>query len=556
MNAPAPRPSKEVRHIVVSVQRTLSGMVVGAVVGSMALVGTAQADPNNNSVRKLTTAVTVDGVLRHLDAFQSIADANGGTRASGTPGFTASADYVAGKLAAAGYQVTRQPFSFPYFEEHGSSFAQVAPNPVTYTEGADYDLMEYSGPGDVTGLVVPVDLNLGNPTASTSGCQPEDFVGVDVVGKVALVQRGNCGFGVKAANAEAAGAAGVIIMNQGDGTPQTDPSRFELFSGTLSDPVGIPAVSVAFDTGVEFANTSGVVVRITADTESEIRTTENVIAESRNGRTDNVVMAGSHLDSVVEGPGYNDNGSGSAALLEVALQMAGAKTNNAVRFAWWGAEEFGLRGANTYVAGLSKTQIADIALYLNFDMVGSPNYVFGVYDGDDSADTGSGPGPEGSAQIEAVFESFFASRGQATVPADFTGRSDYGPFIANKVKIPAGGLFTGAEGVKTATEAAMFGGVAGESYDPCYHQSCDSRTPMADGADADLYASLEAGSGLHGNVNTFALDLNADAIATAVMTFAYDTSMVNGERRAPGKSHDAGGSADANNAAPNGLLTS
>lgn len=529
----------------VSLRKALAGAVAGAVVGSMFLVGPVAAEPNNNSVSKLTKAVTVQGMLRHLDAFQSIADAHGGTRASGTPGFTASADYVAGRLEQAGYLVTRQPFQFPFYQEFSSSFAQVAPIPTGYTDGVDYDLMTFSGAGDVTGLVVPVDLALTSPATSTSGCQATDFTGPDLIGKIALMQRGGCGFGVKATNAAAAGAAGAIIMNQGDGTPAANPDRFALFSGTLSAPVSIPVVSVSYQRGVEFAGTAGLTVRIKADTVSQMRNTENVIAQTRDGRTDNVVMAGAHLDSVPAGPGFNDNGTGSAAILEVALQMAKVKPNNAVRFAWWGAEEGGLLGSNHYVAALSPAQRADIALYLNFDMVGSPNHVFGVYDGDDSAASGAGPGPAGSAQIEKVFESFFAARGLPTVPADFTGRSDYGPFIARGVDIPAGGLFTGAEGLKTAAEAALFGGVAGAAYDPCYHRACDSRTPVADGADAALYGQLAADDSLYGNVNVTALDVNSDAIATAVITFAYDTSAVNGVPRAPGRSHDAGDSADA-----------
>lgn len=511
----------------------------------MALVGPGRADPNNNSVLKLTGAVTVEGVLGHLDAFQAIADANGGTRASGTPGYAASADHVAGLLEQAGYQVSRQAFEFPFYEEYGSSFAQVAPTPATYVNGVDYSLMTYSGPGVAEGAVVPVDLALTSPTSSTSGCEVADFAGLDLIGKVALIQRGGCAFSTKVGNAEAAGAAGAMIMNQGNGTPEANPDRYALFFGTLSTPYGIPAMSISYPMGAEFATTAGLVVRIDADTISEIRTTENVIAQSEYGRTDNVVMAGSHLDSVPEGSGYNDNGTGSAALLEVALRMAKVKSNNAVRFAWWGAEERGLLGSEHYVDELSGAEIADIALYLNFDMVGSPNYVFGVYDGDDSAGVGAGPGPGGSAEIEGVFESFFASRGLATVPADFTGRSDYGPFIAAGVDIPAGGLFTGAEGLKTAAEAELFGGVVGESYDPCYHDVCDSRTPIADGADAALYAAFDAEYDLYGNVNTFALDVNADAIATAVITFAFDTSAVNDEPRAPGKSHDAGRSTDA-----------
>ena len=179
-------------------------------------------------------------------------------------------------------------------------------------------------------------------------------------------------------------------------------------------------------------------------------------------------MAGAHLDSVQEGAGINDNGTGSAALLETAIQMQKVKPNNTVRFAWWGAEEEGLLGSEFYVDELSDEESNDIALYLNFDMIGSPNYMFGVYDGDNSGGTAA-PGfiPAGSAQIEDVFETFYDSRGIPSQDSEFSGRSDYGPFIA--VGIPAGGLFTGAEVPKTAAEAVLYGGVPGAAYDPCYH---------------------------------------------------------------------------------------
>ncbi|MFF0719270.1 M28 family metallopeptidase [Micromonospora sp. NPDC003816] len=520
-------------------RRVIAAIAAGTLVGTVALVGPATASPNNNTVKKLTKAVTVKGVITHLDRFQAIADANDGTRASGTPGYDASADYVAKLLKKAGYQVTRQQFDFAFYEEFGSSFAQVAPNATDYAEGVDYELMDYSGDGVGQGQVVAVDLSLTPPRASTSGCEASDFAAVDVVGKIALMQRGTCGFGDKVANAEAAGAVGAIVMNQGNGTPEANPDRYDLFAGTLGAPVGIPAVSVSYDAGAQFAATAGLVLRIEADTTSEVRSTENVFAQTRHGRTDNVVMAGAHLDSDPAGPGYNDNGTGSAALLEVALQMAKVKPANAVRFAWWGAEEAGLVGSQYYVDSLTEQQVGDIALYLNFDMIGSPNYVFGVYDGDDSAQQGAGPGPEGSAQIEQVFERFFASRKLPTVPSDFTGRSDYGAFIA--VDIPAGGLFTGAEGIKTAEEAALFGGLAGEAYDPCYHQACDSLTPVADGADPALYRALNKKYKLRGNVNVHALDVNSDAIAASVITFAYDTSAVNGvPGKTPGKGKGKG----------------
>jgi Zn-dependent M28 family amino/carboxypeptidase len=209
---------------------------------------------------------------------------------------------------------------------------------------------------------------------------------------------------------------------------------------------------------------------------------------------------------VLRGPGINDNGSGSAAILETAIQMAKVTPRNKLRFAWWGAEESGLVGSNAYVAGLSAEEKQKIALYLNFDMVGSPNHVFFIYDGDDSDQVGAGPGPGGSAQIEKVFEGFYASRGVPFKGTDFSGRSDYGAFIANG--IPAGGLFTGAEGVKTPAEAATWGGTAGQPYDPCYHLACDT----------------------YANNNNSALDINSDAIAYAILQFAMNTSAVNGQR--------------------------
>ena len=175
-------------------------------------------------------------------------------------------------------------------------------------------------------------------------------------------------------------------------------------------------------------------------------------------------MVGAHLDSVNAGPGINDNGSGSAAILETAVQMAKVKPRNKLRFALWGAEEASLVGSTYYVNNLLQDERDRIALYLNFDMIGSPNHVFFIYDGDDSDAVGAGPGPAGSAEIEKAFEFYFHVRGIPFKGTDFSGRSDYGPFIA--AGIPAGGLFTGAEGIKTADEAALWGGTAGQPVRP------------------------------------------------------------------------------------------
>ena len=175
----------------------------------------------------------------------------------------------------------------------------------------------------------------------------------------------------------------------------------------------------------------------------EERPQVNVIAELPGKNDDNVVMAGAHLDSVQAGPGINDNGSGSASLLEIAQQMSKVKPENTVRLAWWGAEEAGLLGSQAYVDGLSQAEKDRIALYLNFDMVASPNYIFMIYDGDESQFQAPVVVPEGSVQIEDLFESYFTSVGEPYDDAEFSGRSDYEAFILEG--IPAGGLFTGAE---------------------------------------------------------------------------------------------------------------
>jgi Zn-dependent M28 family amino/carboxypeptidase len=238
-----------------------------------------------------------------------------------------------------------------------------------------------------------------------------------------------------------------------------------LLQGTLgaasAGVITIPVVGVSYADGVTLS-AAGTTASVTTSTESDVRQAKNVFAESPGGNADNVVMAGAHLDSVIAGPGINDNGSGSAALIEVAQQMKRVRTPNKLRFAWWGAEELGLIGSNYYVANLPQPERDKIALYLNFDMVGSPNFVRFVYDGDQSSFPAPVAVPEGSVQIEDLFEQYFTSQGQPYEDTAFSGRSDYQAFILNG--IPSGGLFTGAEGVKTDAQAAIWGGTAGVAY--------------------------------------------------------------------------------------------
>jgi Zn-dependent M28 family amino/carboxypeptidase len=480
--------------------------------------------------------VTVDGILQHEHAFQAIADDNDDNRASGTAGYDASAAYVIGRLDPKYYDVTVQPFTFPFFQELApTTFSQTAPAARTYQDGTDFAIMEYSGSGSVLDkAVVPTNdvLIPPGPTASSSnsGCEAADFAPASATEhQVALIQRGTCNFVVKAQNAQAAGYDAAIIFNEGQ------EGRTEVLNGTLGGPgVTIPVIGTTFAVGEELFLASEARASISTSTRSETRQTSNVIAETKTGRSDRVAFAGAHLDSVPEGPGINDNGSGSATILEVAEEMGdlGITPRNKVRFAFWGAEESGLLGAEYYVSKLGSRQQKDIAVYLNFDMVGSPNYGRFIYDGDGSATPDAGP--NGSATAEKIFEEYFASRNLATLPTAFDGRSDYGPFI--EAGIPAGGLFTGAEDVKSAQEAALFGGVAGYAFDPCYHSPCDSFTPVADGADRAAYQALATayGANIEGNLNKKALDEMSDATAHAVLTFALTTSAVNGTEKGSG----------------------
>jgi Zn-dependent M28 family amino/carboxypeptidase len=455
----------------------------------------------NDSVRKVLNCVTVDGVMEHEQAFQDIADANGGIRSVGSPGYDASVDYVEDRLTAAGYVVTRQAFDVFAFEEIGpDALEQVSPTPTSYVEDTDFNATDHSVPGDVTAPVTPVDIQLGLGNTSTSGCESDDFLGFPA-GDIALIQRGTCTFELKAENAAAAGASGVLLFNQGN---TTDPSRNGIPAVTLSNDYtgGIPALNLTYALGAELSAVQDLVMRLFANVSRVPSTTENLIAESRKGDPDNVIMAGAHLDSVPEGPGINDNGSGSSALIEVAETLAKAKPVNKLRFAWWGAEEAGLVGSNYYVNNLADEDLADIELYLNFDMIGSPNYGLFIYDGDGS---GFGlSGPPGSDDIEALFERYYADvAGVPSEPTAFTGRSDYQAFINNG--IPSGGLFTGAEQPKTAAQVEKWGGTAGLAYDPCYHSACDTIA----------------------NVNQEALAINADAVAYAVYLYSSGREVIN-----------------------------
>ena len=494
------------RRLTAAVALTLVAGSVPAIANAKGPSASGCENRNLNQTDKLLDCVNADDVFVHLDAFQAIADANGGIRASGTPGYDASADYVADLLGDAGYEITRQEFQFSVYTENSSSLSVDGAAVTTQT-------YSYSGSGSITdGNVVAVDLDLGLDNGSTSGCEPSDFDALDLSGPddIAVIQRGACAFGTKAANAQDAGAEAVIIFNQGNAD---DPSRLDIVNGTLGeDVVGvvtIPVLATSYADGL--AVLGATTVDLAADTTTDTRTTENVIADLDGVNTDNVVMAGAHLDSVQEGPGINDNGTGSATILATALALARNTKytpQNSLRFAFWGAEESGLIGSEKYIFdpefGISDEDYEALALYLNFDMVGSPNFIYGVYDADESTFEAPVFVPEGSAELEDLFEAYYTISGVPYEDSEFSGRSDYQAFI--DVGIPSSGLFTGAEEIKTEEQAAIWGGTAGDAFDPCYHLACDT---------------IE-------NVSVEAVEVNVDAIAYAIYNLAASTEAING----------------------------
>ncbi|MCZ4125241.1 M28 family metallopeptidase [Streptomyces sp. H39-S7] len=215
----------------------------------------------------------------------------------------------------------------------------------------------------------------------------------------------------------------------------------------------------------------------------------NLIADWPGGDANHVVMSGAHLDSVTAGPGINDNGSGTAGTLEVALAVsrAGLQPTKHLRFGWFGAEELGMIGSKYYVNNLPSTERSKIDAYLNFDMIGSPNPGYFVYDD--------------NAALEKVFKDFFATKGIPTeIETEGDGRSDHAPF--KSAGVPVGGLFSGADYTKTAAQAQKWGGTAGQAFDACYHRSCDTSA----------------------NINDTALDNGSDSIAYAIWNLSTGTT--------------------------------
>jgi Zn-dependent M28 family amino/carboxypeptidase len=443
--------------------------------------------------------VTPDNVFKHQGDLEKIANAHGGTRDTRTSGYQASVDYVVSELRSYGYRPQIVQFNLPEWVENSTPLltrTDVEPD-HSYVAGTaadddspsvDFITFELSPSGNLTNVpVVPTnDVIIPSPGGSTSGCEPEDYPAA-VSGAVALIQRGTCPFVQKLSEAQTAGAVGVILFNEGD----TAARQNALFRSGPAD-LAIPSVLSSFAVGNElyqaYRSGQNPTVSMTIDAQVNDRFFPQVLAETQAGHPNRVVVAGAHLDSVAAGPGINDDGSGTSAQLEIAKQIAakGLVPEQKIRFMWFGGEEEGLIGSNYYAEHLSQTEADKIMVMLDTDMISSPNFARLVYDGNGS-EPGNPTGPPGSGEVERVFTDFWASQGFASEQIPFDGRSDYVGFTDRG--IPAGGIFAGAEAPKTKAQVRLYGGVAGEQLDPCYHLFCDTLSTILGAPPAEVLAS-------------------------------------------------------------------
>lgn len=419
---------------------------------------------------KLRQMVQLEDIRAHQKKLQDIADANLSTRAVGTEGYKASVNYIESKLKASDYEPKKQDFFLSLTEDNSPPELQIIKEEVfSFVLNEDFTNMSAAGIVNLTGSIEAIDLVIPSPypNASTSGCQKSDFAQFSK-GAIALLQRGSCSFDVKVINARDAGARGVIIFNEGN------PDRTDVFKGRINTKIAdFPIFAASFRTGellqkAARGNSNESPIRLKIDVQERKKVVQNIIAETAFGDPKRVVVVGAHLDSVTEGPGINDNGSGSATILAIAEKIAALKLSvkNKIRFIFFAAEELGLLGSKFYVSSLSSVEKNNILAMLNFDMLSSSNYARFVYDGDSYS--------ESSGFIEHVFTDFFSTKAQVSHSTSFDGRSDYGPFM--EAGIPSGGLFSGAEGIKSARLASIYGGIANAPFDPCYHKACDDFT--------------------------------------------------------------------------------
>ena len=521
-------------------------LLLAGVVGVLAAANASATKPDpcatqvNDTPGKLLPCIRTADLWNIMQEFQTIADDNPSpadghpSRNSGEPGYKASADYVASVMTAAGYDVTIQTYKFTYF-------AYTAPpvfeenSPVAHT----YALADEWNPGQSTGATTAALQPAGGiiipPTqtsSSTSGCTSSDFTGF-TAGRIALIQRGGCNFGVKVINAQAAGATGVIIFNEGN------PGRTEVLSGSLVDAAGnpiIPTIPVAFTSFAigndlltqyqQAAQNKTALPNMTLSIQAIVKPNTddyNVIADSKGGDTNHTVVVDAHLDAIY-GAGMLDNGSGSATILDIAQMMKNVNPLNHLRFIWFGGEEIDLLGSTYYVNNLSSNDLSHIGYDLDADVTATPNYIIGVLD---PAAPDFFGGTVSNTFPNRVYKASTVARDQAISYFDSIGLkhellspTGTDALSFNAEGIPASGLLTGQDCCKTQNEVDLFGGSLG---------NYEGNIPSFDGGCVDNpFRWCDNLSNNDPKVLTFM----SKAFATMVVQMAFDTKVMSASNNA------------------------
>ncbi|CAF1242153.1 unnamed protein product [Didymodactylos carnosus] len=453
----------------------------------VAAVTTTLSPPTAN---RLVASITVDQMMSHLNALQRIADTTGGTRAIHTEGFHGTLDYITQYLTNnTDLKVQRQDFNWSTFDlisdpTFSSSISGTSKN-YTWGVGKDFYQLMYSGNSSTSSTSARVTI------VPNFGCNPSDWNVPNIDGTVALVAAGGgCLYRIKTQLAPR-NLGGLLIYNLGT------PNNLFAVASSVNPNTTFPVISVSHSVGMQLMNAANdtltnTTVTIQLAAEKEERPVGNICADTRTGDPTQTILIGGHSDSVPAGAGINDNGSGSAAIIVLATNIARLFHNSVdqvykyrVRFCWWGAEEVGLRGAeyhrdmarNTETVG---ERISDYLVNLNYDMLASPNYMFGIYNGSSAPNNTPANAIPGSIRLTELFRDWFISQSLPWTYTDFSGRSDYGPFL--ETGIVASGLFSGAEDRKSKIErdyydrvlGSTLGGIAETAYDSCYHLSCDT----------------------------------------------------------------------------------
>lgn len=456
-------------------RRGILGVIAAGATASTLLGVQAYGSPadGRSSKSRSAAARAAEKVKRHMEELDAIAARHGGNRGAGLPGFEHSARYVEDRLKEAGYKTRRQPFNYSRTDHVRNTVKQVSPQERAFDMHTPAEGLPASPDGGHKGELVAPSDSFGDAEGS--------WKDVDAKGKIALLElrkpslRGareervsGCHGGGHATRqriaddqteaarkaltyARAAGISAVLFYLEGA----------DIGIGLRFDAPGdkdLPPASVLWSTDAatlrEDMDAGGATMHVDLELRKRSVDTFNVLTVPPDATTDRHLF-GAHLDSVPMGPGIDDNGSGSALLLDLALAHATRKAGP-VEFCWWGGEEDGLLGSQHYV---DTESLKPVRGYFNMDMVAAPNYVIGVY--------GDG--------LQSHYTDHFETIDQPWLEGPVDGMSDQVPFL--EADVPVAGIDTvrsSPAALKDDREAELFGGVVGEAFDPHYHAEGDT----------------------------------------------------------------------------------